>query len=179
MDWRGFDLKSKDLLIPVCLYAVLALLLIWLPGNAAGQAALKTGNPFPKLILADLEGRPVQLPGDAAGKISLIHFWASWCPLCVREMNAIQALRDARGEKEMIAYSVDVGDTVEAARAYLKKTNAKYTVLLDPTSAGARQCGVNSIPTTFICDRDGTIRYKILGEINHAGLEKLVSTMLR
>jgi cytochrome c biogenesis protein CcmG, thiol:disulfide interchange protein DsbE len=148
-------------------------------GNAVGQTALKIGDPFPKFSLADLQGAQVTLPDDAAGKIAVIHFWASWCPLCIREMNAMQAVWETYREKGMIAYSIDVGETAEAARAYLQKTDAKYTIPLDTTSTVARQCGVNSIPTTFICDRSGKIRYKILGEINRTGLEKLVSTLVR
>ncbi len=147
-------------------------------GHAAGRGPLKVGSPFPVFALSDLDGRPVELPGDAAGKIVIVHFWASWCPLCVGEMNAIQALREARGERELAAYSVAVNDKTEAARAYLRKTNAKYTVLLDPAGAAAGRCGVQSVPTTFICDRGGTIRFKILGEIDRAGLEKLLSTLL-
>jgi len=108
----------------------------------------------------------------------IIHFWASWCPFCVKEMGAIESIRTEFAEKGIAAYSINAGELAEAAREYVAKTKAAYPILLDPTKEITKKCGVNSIPTTFICDRNGIIRYKILGEINKMGLEKLLSTVL-
>lgn len=118
------------------------------------------------------------LPPAAAGKVAIIHFWASWCPYCVREMAAIESILTDFKEKGLVAYSIDTGESAEAARDYVARTKADYPILLDPDTGAAKTCGVNSIPTTFVCDRNGTVRFKILGEVSRIGLEKLLSSIL-
>jgi peroxiredoxin len=147
-------------------------------GSAAGQTALRTGDVFPKILSTQLDGSQVILPDAAAGKVVIIHFWASWCPFCVKEIGAIESIVTAYKEKGVVAYSINAGETPDAARDYVAKTKATYPILLDPTMEITKGCGVNSIPTTFICDRNGAIRFKILGEVNKMGLEKLLSTIL-
>jgi hypothetical protein len=49
---------------------------------------------------------------------------------------------------------------------------------MDPDSEAARKCGVTGLPTTFICDRNGVIKYKIIGEITKSGIERLLATLL-
>ncbi len=146
--------------------------------TCAGQTALKIGDALPRISLSDLDGKQVNLPEDATGKIAIIHFWASWCPLCVREMAALESIRTAYAEKGVVPYSIDSGEPLDAVKAYVSKTKATYAVLLDPTMEITKLCGVNSIPTTFVCDRNGVIRFKILGEVSKMGLEKLLSTLL-
>ncbi len=158
----------------LCLFA---LLIVFGTDSASAQQALKIGDKLPAFELPKLGGENVSLPGAAAGKIAIIHFWASWCPLCVREMAAIEAVQSEYGGSGVACYSINSGETEEAAKAYVAKTKATYTVLLDSKMEVTKQCGVLSIPTTFICDRDGTIRYKILGEVNKMGLEKLLRTL--
>jgi thiol-disulfide isomerase/thioredoxin len=133
---------------------------------------------FGKISLSQLDGNRVILPDAAAGKVAIIHFWASWCPFCVKEMAAIESILTAYKEKGVVAYSINVGESAEAARNYVAKTEATYFILLDPTREITKGCGVNSIPTTFICDRNGVIRFKILGEVDKMGLEKLLSAIL-
>lgn len=152
------------------------LIFLWC-GPLFAQTALKTGDPFPRFTLPDFNQSVYTLPDDARGKVLIIHFWASWCPLCVREMNAIEAIRTEYAEKGMAVFSINVGDTVDAARAYVKNTRAAYPILLDSKTEVAKQRGVNSIPTTFVCDRNGVIRFKILGEVSKIGMEKLLSIL--
>lgn len=145
---------------------------------AAGQTAPRTGDAFPEVSLAQLDGNKVVLPAAAASKVVIIHFWAGWCPYCMKEMSDIESILTDYKDKGIVAYSINAGQSAEAAREYMAKTTVAYPILLDPTQETTKKCGVNSIPTTFICDRNGIIRFKILGEVNKRGLEKLLSTIL-
>jgi cytochrome c biogenesis protein CcmG, thiol:disulfide interchange protein DsbE len=112
------------------------------------------------------------------GQVGLIHFWASWCPYCVKEFKAIEALYQLYKTRGFLPYSINVGDTPVAAEAYIAPLGISYPIPLDGGSSVARLYGITGIPTTLLVGRTGLIRYKILGEINQDGLKKLVSVML-
>lgn len=175
--------RSRSIFSPAVLgvpvLSALILLVALCCGPADRQPALKIGDAFPKFSLAGLDGARLLLPDAAAGKVAAIHFWASWCPLCVQEMNAMEELMAAYGAKGVVFYSINSGDSAEAARAYVKRTRATYPVLLDPKMEVTKRCGVNGIPTTFVCDRNGIIRFKVLGEISKAQLETLLSKLFQ
>ncbi|MEM5786652.1 MAG: TlpA disulfide reductase family protein [Syntrophobacteraceae bacterium] len=157
--------------------AIALIFILSCPGDSACQTGLKVGTKFPEVSLQDLRGNQVTLPGSAEGKIFIAHFWAIWCPYCVGEVAILQDIEASNSEKGIICYSINAGDSAEAAKAYIEKAKATYTVLLDPNFSTSRKIGVKSIPTTFICDRKGVIRYKILGEVTRKGLDKLLSNI--
>jgi peroxiredoxin len=140
-------------------------------------AALKTGDAFPRTAVTDRQGNPVTLPDDFKGKVVVIHFWATWCPFCIKEIRALESLYGIYREKGLMPFSVNVGEDNAAIAAFLKNDTVSYPILMDRNSAAARQCGVTGLPTTFICDPSGVIRYKIIGEINKNGLERLLGSL--
>ncbi len=140
-------------------------------------APLRVGDAAPAWGLADLAGSRVMLPADLAGKVVLLHFWASWCPTCVAEMNALEALVAAPPVGDFVPLSINVGEDHAAIDAYIKPLGLTYGILMDRDSATAKSYGVTGLPTTFILGRDGRIRYKILGEIKRESLRKLLQTV--
>ena len=148
----------------------------WIPGRA--EAVMRVGDIPPKVTLNDLKGNSIALPADLKGKVALIHFWASWCTSCRPEMVALEAIYGRYKKTAVIPCSVDVGESRDAAESYIKNLNISYPVLLDLKSSVAREYRVSGIPTTYVLDRENVIRYRILGEINRDGLEKLVRTLL-
>jgi cytochrome c biogenesis protein CcmG, thiol:disulfide interchange protein DsbE len=148
----------------------------WLPRSAG--AAVRVGDPFPRGTLNDLKGNSFNLPADVKGKIALIHFWASWCTSCRPEMAALESLHNQHKEKAVVSCSIDVGESSETVESFVRGQKISYLVLLDPKSQFARQCGVSGIPTTYILNREGIIRFRIIGEISRDGLEKIIKTLL-
>lgn len=70
---------------------------LWGPYLTAKQAAaapvgLTRGSRFPDLLFKDRKGKPLRLR-DFRGKVTLLHFWGSWCPPCMREMPLLQQLQ--------------------------------------------------------------------------------------
>jgi cytochrome c biogenesis protein CcmG, thiol:disulfide interchange protein DsbE len=157
---------------------VLTVSLILPPVPPAAGAALKSGDAFPKTALADRAGMPVTLPDDVKGKVVLIHFWATWCPFCIKEIRALETIYGMYRDKGLVPFSVNVGEDNQTVASFLKSETVSYPILMDRNSEAARQVGVTGLPTTFICGRDGVIRFKIIGEINKGGLERLLATLL-
>ena len=167
--WRG----------PLAALAVIvALFLAPASAGAAGPAALKIGDPPPRFALQDLDGGTVTVPDDLRGKAVIIHFWADWCQYCVEEMPAIDGLYRQYRDKGLAVYAVNVSQTADVAKAFVKRVKVSYPILLDLDGKTAKQYSVLGLPRTFFLDRKGRIKYKLLGEASADTLRKLILNML-
>jgi peroxiredoxin len=144
----------------------------------AGAAAMKTGDRPKTVTVGDLTGADVTLPDAYGGKVVVVHFWASWCPACLREIDALESLFGEYRARGLAPVSINVGETKAAAAESLRNRKVTYPILLDTQSATARLYGVTGVPTTFILDRTGAIGLKVLGEIDREGLKRMLSRML-
>ena len=146
--------------------------------SAVAFAALKVGDTLPSFALPDLKDNRVTMPGAVGGKVVVLHFWATWCPYCINEMTSIEFLHKNFEKKGFTPFSINVGQQRNVIESYLGKLRTTYPILLDTDSSVAGTFGVTGIPTTFIADRKGIVRFKILGEITTAGLRKIVLSLL-
>lgn len=142
------------------------------------QAAPRVGDILPKTTLGDLKGAPVAIPDDYKGKVVLIHFFATWCTYCPKEVAVLDAIYRKYRDKGVVPCSVDVGESRDKVDSFAADQRISYPLLLDPASSAAKQYGVTGIPTTYILDRSGVVRFRILGEITLEGLDRIVRTLL-
>lgn len=122
-------------------------------------------GPAPALAAFKLDGQWFDLAAKREQPI-LVHFWASWCPICRAQEGAIAAL--AR-KQPIITVAMQSGDAREVA-AYLKKEGFDVPVIVDPDGDIARRFGVRGTPTDFIVDTDGQIRFVEVGYTSEWGL---------
>ncbi len=122
-----------------------------------------TGDKAPEFRLPDMNGQIVNL-SDLRGKVVMIHFWATWCPPCVEEIPMLASLNQQLTGTDfaMLAISVDEGGAPDVG-SFLQKTGLSVPVLLDPDRATASRYGTFKFPETYILDRGGIVRYKIIG----------------
>jgi len=151
-----------------------------LPGmtSCGKEAALRIGDVPPAATLTDLHGNPIVLPSAFLGSVAVIHFWASWCPLCRAEMSLLESLFIRHDRKGVIPCSVGVGEHRETAEAYLGSAKPTYPVVLDRKSALVKPYGIAGIPTTYVLDRRNRIRHRILGKIEGEGLSRMIGSLL-
>ena len=121
---------------------------------ALGAAA---GAPAPPFELPRADGGSDSL-ASYAGRVVLLHFWATWCPPCRRELPALAALRAALGAEGLtvLAISVDAGSP-EAVERFAAARAPGLAVLLDPREEVARRYGVGAYPTSVVIDRSGRV----------------------
>lgn len=148
----------------------------WMPLKV--EAAFRMGDVPSKVTLSDLRGNSFTLPSDLRAKVALLHFWASWCPTCRGEMNALESLHGQYGGKGVIPCSIGIGEKKETAVQYLRNMTISYPVLLDPDASTKKPFGVAGIPTYFVLDRASVIRHKIIGKADPAGLDRIVRSLL-
>jgi peroxiredoxin len=125
---------------------------------AAPAIALNQGDPAPDFSAPGLAGGTVSL-GSYRGKVVYLDFWASWCGPCAQELPALDALRKAfpPGEFEVVAVNVDRQPSL--AKAFLNKRPVGYPSAQDPKGEIPASFGVETMPTSFLIDRDGIVRY--------------------
>lgn len=148
------------------------------PASVATAAdAPRRGDPTPAFTLKDTRQQPLKLPEEAKGKVLVLHFWGSTCSYCREEIKVLTKLH-AEFRAELLPVSINVGETLLTVNTFIDKLEPTYPVLLDPETAVAKQFGIFGIPVTYIADRQGTIRFRIFGEINEPGLRKLLAVVL-
>jgi len=126
--------------------------------GVAGELSEVTAPSRPELILPDMSGQPRNL-GEFADKVLLINFWASWCTPCLEEMPGIRRLIEAMHDKPFAVIGVNVGEAQRRVQATLKRFEIDFTVLLDKDSAVFKGWGATVLPTAYVLDRSGRLRY--------------------
>ena len=148
------------------------------PGTPAPAANSKF-QPAPEVELSTLEGQPFHLT-DLRGHVVLLNFWATWCIPCraeIPEFNAMQRELKPQG-LEVVGVSTSPGDTVAAIRDFQKDLKQEYTVLRGAEEIGEKFGNGPGLPVTYLIDRDGRIRQKIIGARDRAGWEAAVKPLL-
>ena len=119
-------------------------------------AGLKLGDPFPDLAAFKLEGK---LPSDLKGKVVLVDFWASWCGPCKQSFPAMEELHQRYAAKGLVIIAVSVDEKPGDMESFLKKGHASFTVVRDAGQKLVEKAGVATMPSSFLLDREGKIRF--------------------
>lgn len=119
----------------------------------------KARKAAPTFTLADGSGQYVKL-SDYKGKVVLLNFWATWCGPCALEIPWFEQFEQQYKSKgfEVVGISMDE-DGWKAIKPYITEHKINYRVLLGNDSVAALYGGVDSLPTTFIIDREGRIAF--------------------
>jgi thiol-disulfide isomerase/thioredoxin len=129
--------------------------------HGAGFEA-RPGTPAPELKAQDLAGASKTL-ADYRGKVVLLNFWASWCPPCLREIPSMERLRIKMAGRPLAIVALDSAEAQEDVNAFLSRMTLGFPVLLDPDGSNTRRWKVFALPTTFLLDAEGRVRYVLTG----------------
>ncbi len=119
----------------------------------------------PALAGIDVRGQSVDL-ATMRGRPVLVHFWATWCPVCRAEQGSIAAIA-----RDWTVIGVALEDTPPAElKAYMDKAGFDFPTLRDAQGELAQRYGVRAVPTTFVIDAAGHIRFTEVGYTTGPGL---------
>ncbi|GAB4481952.1 MAG: hypothetical protein OHK0018_13440 [Erythrobacter tepidarius] len=143
--------------------------------SARAQSEVGRHVQHPEYVLLDGKTLPAN---RTTGKVVMVVFWATWCPVCVHELPEMQRLYEAYRKKglEIVALSLD--EDAETVREFWRKAQLRFPVAM--RSAAARQAfgPIRATPTTVIVDRAGVVREHHLGGMGFEALEKAVRPLL-
>jgi peroxiredoxin len=131
--------------------------------RAEAPAAPELGRPAPDFTLPDLAGKPVRLTAFQGKKVVLINFWATWCPPCREEMPTLERIARARRDAlEVLGVNIDSGGPAKV-RAFVRELGISFPILLDPDLAVGKLYRLRGLPSSFVVDREGIVRFREIG----------------
>jgi thiol-disulfide isomerase/thioredoxin len=126
---------------------------------AAPALALEEGDVAPQWSAPALDGgAPVSLAA-ARGKVVVLDFWASWCAPCRTALPLLDGLRREFPPDSFTVLAVNVDREPEAARRFLARLPVGYPSATDPEGRIPASFGLETMPTSYLIDRQGVIRY--------------------
>jgi cytochrome c biogenesis protein CcmG/thiol:disulfide interchange protein DsbE len=130
-----------------------------------GVAAPPEGVAAPTFTLASL-GAPHWALASARGHVVVVNFFATWCPPCRAETPDLVAIEKRYASKGVIFVGVDDREDPALVSVFVKSKGIRYPIVLDNDGAVSRAYDVRAIPTTYVLDRNGVIRYRQVDQLD-------------
>ncbi|MFI9652792.1 redoxin domain-containing protein [Guyparkeria halopsychrophila] len=144
-----------------------------------GGCLSDSGLPLEGVTVQDRNGEPVDL-ASIKGKPTLITFWATTCPGCVKEIPHIQALHDKYADRGVNVVGLAMSyDPLDQINKMVEERDMTYTIWQDQDGRGAEVFGpVRVTPTTFILDAQGRIEFQKIGVFDVDRVERTLDRLL-
>ena len=115
----------------------------------AVTATVSPGSEVRPLALVDLDGRPVEVSLRSSEAGVVVHFWATWCPSCIKELTALDvAARACPSEVRIVA--VNVAEDPKTIRTFLADLPIAMTMLRDATGEVWRRVSGRELPVNLV-----------------------------
>jgi thiol-disulfide isomerase/thioredoxin len=159
------------------LFLLLAVLLLPAAANAVAPGALAPDVSAPQLLNPD---QPVALKA-LRGKVVYVDFWASWCVPCRLSMPTLDKLYRKYGDQGFRVVGVNKDVTGDEIERFLKRVNVSFLLLADKNDAIAKAFDVQAMPSGYLVDRKGIVRYVHRGFTEQTALDlsKEIESLLK
>jgi thiol-disulfide isomerase/thioredoxin len=142
------------------------------PALAAGATV---GKPAPSFSLTTYDKRKIKL-ADLLGKVIVINRWATWCGPCKAEMPMMSAFHRTHKDEGLEIFGVTTEDSVPPYM--LKRVSEVLSYPLVLRFSGNGYPIMNAVPTSYVIDRHGVVRYAKAGSFNQQEFEQLILPLL-
>ncbi|MHB1134633.1 MAG: TlpA family protein disulfide reductase [Chloroflexota bacterium] len=156
------------------LLATLVLLGGCLPG--AQPAPPKVGESAPDIAFATLDGRALKL-SEFRGQVVLLNFWATTCPPCRAEMPDLEAVYKEVKDRGGIVIGIDQRESPDTVQRFVDELKMTFPVTIDSTGAIFGRYGVQFIPTSFVVDKQGVVRFMKVGQMDRETIRRYFTTL--
>ena len=156
----NFNRTNRTPMRPVSTAAVAAL--FWMAQALAGPELVPFEGMIaePGFTLPDLQDMPHALK-DYRGRVVLVNFWATWCAPCIYEMPELEKLRERLRDRPFEILAVNVGEQQFRVWKFVRLVGLDLPVLLDTRKEIYTKWNLEVLPTSFLLDRNGRIRYRV------------------
>src|SRR6185369_10286318 len=112
--------------------------------------------------LHELPGNGVESLAAHAGKVVIVDFWATWCEPCKQSFPAYQKLV-TRMAGDLVVIGISQDDDTKGIPLFLSETGVRFPVVWDDGKAVAKAYDPPSMPTAFVVDKSGIVRFVHVG----------------
>lgn len=154
-------------------FLVLALSL----GPPAMASAPAVGTRAPGFDLRSPSGDQLSLAG-VRGHVVVVNFFATWCPPCRAETPDLIAVEARYRSRGVIFIGVDDREDASLVTVFAQHKGIPYPLVLDKSGSVEENYDVRAIPTTYVLDRSGIIRYAQVDELNASVLSGAIDAVL-
>ncbi|NNL87111.1 MAG: TlpA family protein disulfide reductase [Myxococcales bacterium] len=140
----------------IFIFGLAALFSVALTGSVS---AVEKGHRAPKFAGPSLDGSGKLSFKEYEGQVVYVDFWASWCPPCLKSLPVLDELQKEFGPQGFQVLAVNVDKDVDAAREFFAERGASYPSLSDPKGQLPRQFGLETMPTSYLIDREGRVHW--------------------
>ncbi len=135
------------------------------------------GEPVFEFALPDLRGNQVSL-SSLRGRLVLVHFWATWCPVCMDEMSILEEAAQAH-PGDLAVLGINLGEKPAKVAAYARRAGITFPILLDARGKVAARYGVLSLPITLVVGPDGRMAEQlVMGALDRDSLGAILKRRL-
>ncbi len=149
--------------------------------NSSTIVKLKDANArklAPEFTLRDSAGQTVKL-SDYRGKVVLLNFWATWCGPCKVEMPWFMDFEQKYKDRDFAVLGVSMDDDGwKSVKPYLDQHKINYRVVVGTEEVSQQYGNIDSLPTTFILDRDGRIASTHFGLVSKSEYQNEILKLL-
>lgn len=139
---------------------------------------LSEGDDAPPFELVSLEHQERVSLESLRGKVVLLDFWATTCPPCIRQIRDLEIVHQSFAPQDVVILGINTeGASAARLTAFAREHQVSYQVLVDLGFAAERY-GVSQLPTLYIIDREGKIRWGHVGYTSHEDLEEIIRPLI-
>ena len=135
------------------------------------------GTQAPAFTLASLTAPRWTLAGTR-GHVVVVNFFATWCPPCRAETPDLVAAQKRYASKGVIFVGVDASENASLVSVFVKSKGIRYPIVFDSHDVVSKTYDVRAIPTTYVLDRNGVIRYRQVDQLSDSVLSGALDAVL-
>lgn len=100
------------------------------------------------------------------GQLVILNFWATWCPPCEQELPSMIDMQNRMRGRGVVVLGVSIDVDEDTYHRFLKQRNVNFVTVRDPERKVADMYGTFGWPESYVIDRQGVLRRKVVGPIN-------------
>lgn len=154
--------KRMSLLLMLAAFAVI-IGVIWHHSTDRHASTAAINEFAPDFDLKAIDGKAIRLSEYRGHKV-ILHFWATYCPPCVKEMPLFQRIMRQNAKVDVIG--VNVGQSRGTVASFGKSNGLSFPLVIDATGTASDLYRIQALPTTVLVDERGRIARIITGAID-------------